>query len=346
MFPDLTKCPPILPPIVNHQTRCRGWGQGDTPGTCLYRTEWSYLLLMGKMSATMSLGAESTPGHLGLGRMKGEKKKKKKLDSHLTYFKPLNSPSRFTLFPSFCKWENGGSEGISTLPGIIELPNSGPPALQSCTQPKSKNSYSLDNGDLINSAFILKQKTCTIRRWVWTGAAFSNTKAWVIPQEKFLPLQNPLVCLDLFCQQNCGCSILSTDWAPQLSLPWWRHVKANFKSDYRQHDIYVKLFFKQAAAICLGMPVSEFVARSLCSRGFLSHPGSPLQMRPGHSIFSSKSFHERKEPAGAPLQSPEMPWCLSVGLNQIAAGDCVLNQTWGRRLWAVSRVLLPWILLY
>lgn len=41
--------------------------------------------------------------------------------------------------------------------GITELLNSGFPALQSYTQTKSKNSYSLDNGDLINSKFIHSQ---------------------------------------------------------------------------------------------------------------------------------------------------------------------------------------------
>lgn len=52
---------------------------------------------------------------------------------------------------------------------------------------------------------------------------------------------NPPVCLELHCQQNCHGSMLRTDWARQLSLPWWRRIRANFKSDYCQRGIHLKL---------------------------------------------------------------------------------------------------------
>lgn len=60
--------------------------------------------------------------------------------------------------------------------------------------------------------------------------------------DKILPMcWNPPVCLELHCQQNCHWSILRTDWARQLSLPWWRRIRANFKSDYCQWGIHLKL---------------------------------------------------------------------------------------------------------
>lgn len=60
--------------------------------------------------------------------------------------------------------------------------------------------------------------------------------------DKILPMcWNPPVCLELHCQQNCHWSILRTDWARQLSFPWWRRIRANFKSDYCQRGIHLKL---------------------------------------------------------------------------------------------------------
>lgn len=131
-----------------------------------------------------------------------------------------------------------------------------------------------------------------MRTWVWTEAGFRDTRNWVIPRRFCLSKSSDLFRMTL--SAKLLRSILSTDWVLQLSVSWWRRVRANFKSDYHQHDIHLKLLFKQAAVIFLEMSVSESVARSLCSPIFLSRPRRPLQAWSDHSMLSSKCLHASK----------------------------------------------------
>ena len=92
--------------------------------------------------------AESTHSHLGW-EDKGNTN-----HSHILLILNLSTVCQGVPYVPHFASEKTGSEEISNLMGITELLNSGPLTLQCCTQPQSESSYSLHDGNLINSEFI------------------------------------------------------------------------------------------------------------------------------------------------------------------------------------------------
>ncbi|KAF6086258.1 hypothetical protein HJG60_008453 [Phyllostomus discolor] len=144
-----------------------------------------------------------------------------------------------------------------------------------------------------------------MRRWARVEAGLDGHSRGAVPQRRFLPFQ-------LLCRQNCHRSILSPDWALPLSLPCCRHVQANFKSDYRQHDVHSKLLFQQATAVFPGMSVSV-----CCQKSLQPHRPLPPLWAPQDAVGPQRVRLRVPPGRGGPALLSGAPTGRGVGLTQV-----------------------------